>query len=285
MSVKDGFELVVGGDVGPDFEGVRAGVVVVPAVGAAPGGRDHDRAGARGRRTATGCWSPRTGCSWPTASAAAASGPQPPRRRRPARARRSRTAAAGRASRRCSRRGAAAAGRVVGALAAEKCEARMRSKAPALRHAGRPPGMSSFGFRLQLGEVDFGVERADVAAGERLRLRGLAPPGRVRRSFPAPGVPGTGSCALKRKATSKKAGGRRVRPGAAGLGCAARRRPAAGSCPSRRSTGRRRRRGARSSVPGFHSLWGTSTVIWRRARSTLTLGAGPGTGRAAWRRR
>ncbi len=93
----------------------------------------------------------------------------------------------------------------------------------------------------------------------------------------APGLPGSGSCELKRKATSKKAGGFGAVP--APPGCVAL-RVAAGRryfplVSSHRPTPAARRT---VPVPGSHSLWGTLTVIWRRARSTETVGAGPATG-------
>ena len=93
---------------------------------------------------------------------------------------------------------------------------------------------------------------------------------------PGPGVPGIGSCALKRKPTSKKAGGLATSPAPPGLvslrsACGSRYLPLALSHSPTPAASRT------TEVPGFHSLWGTCTVIWRRAVFTLTLGAGPGT--------
>ena len=93
----------------------------------------------------------------------------------------------------------------------------------------------------------------------------------------APGVPGSGSCALKRKATSKKAGGLAAAPAPPGWVAL---RVAAGSRYFPLVSSHRPTPAASRTVPppGSHSLCGTSTVIWRRARSTETVGAGPATG-------
>ena len=144
----------------------------------------------------------------------------------------------------------------------------MRSKYAALRHAGRLAGHVVVGFRLQLGEVDFGVELADVAAGQRLRLRGLAP---VRRVGLVAGLGRARHRLLRVEAEAdvEERGRRRVGAGAAGLRRAGDARRAAGRCPlaSFHSPTPAARRTVE--VPGFHSLCGTSTVICRRARSTL----------------
>ena len=61
---------------------------------------------------------------------------------------------------------------------------------------------------LQAAEVDLGVELADVAAAQGGRLGGVAPPRRLRRVSAVGSLgTGTGSWALVRKATLKKAGG------------------------------------------------------------------------------
>src|ERR1700682_4943989 len=74
------------------------------------------------------------------------------------------------------------------------------------------------------------------------------------------GVPGTGSCALKRNATSKNAGGDGIAPAPpASVALAV----ARGSRYLLLAASHSPTPAARRTVeePGFHSLWGTSTVI------------------------
>src|SRR5438552_1991668 len=108
-----------------------------------------------------------------------------------------------------------------------------------------------------------------------MRLRLLTPPGGVAACFGA-GRPRHRLLRVKAEGHVEEGGRVGVFPGPAGfgfVGLGARQQVAAGAVFQRPTPAARRT----TEVPGFHSLWGTSTVIWWRARSTLTLGAGPGT--------
>src|SRR6202035_6069038 len=71
-------------------------------------------------------------------------------------------------------------------------------------------------FRVQLGEVDLGEERADVPFRERLSLCRLAPPGGIGRRF-GPGRTWHGLLRVEAKADVEEGGWGRVGAGATGL--------------------------------------------------------------------
>ena len=151
----------------------------------------------------------------------------------------------------------------------------MRSKAPVCGTPVGPPGHVVVDSGLQLGEVDFGVERADVAGRERLRLADS----RQQAGFAVVSALGrSGHRLLRVEAERDVEEGRRSR-------CRRRRRragsrsparPGAGSCWSRRSTGPRRRRGAPSRCPGSTRCGAPATVIWRRSQVDADARRRPG---------
>ena len=154
------------GHVRPRLEGVRSRVVVVPAVGAATRGRDHDRA-----RAAIGELCLVLGVLELVVvgrqGVQQQGGPPAARRFGPTRNvdRIGEQLTAQLAD--AFSRAAAAAGRIVGALAVGEVRRHDPVEDPALGHPGGLTGHVVVGLRRELGEVDFGEELADVAGGQR----------------------------------------------------------------------------------------------------------------------